>query len=325
MMGNGTAASPIAIDTAALAVKLSTAPLRDSIVSVVTNSIRVGNVNGQNLTAGSLLQTTGTPTGASLKAAGYQVDTAALKTFINGRTTNTLSSAVNTMTSTTNGVSATAPIVNSVSNTFVPATRLLTTTVNGVSSVAVSIPSVASSDSTLASNGLTLNGVTVELGGSLSSATTITTSATNTLALAGLQSGAASDSILVVNPATNALRRVSYERLKDPTLVVTTLAAYTVPSTVDIVIFRGTAASTFTLPSASANRGKVLRILNFAPSNSRINITLSPAPIIYSGAPDFTNATVSNQLTQYGSSAASTLGNTIEIVSDGTDWFKLGN
>jgi hypothetical protein len=64
-------------------------------------------------------------------------------------------------------------------------------------------------DSTSVSNGLTLSGKDVQLGGTLTKATTITTSASNTIALAGLQSGATSDSILVVNPSSGVIRRLS--------------------------------------------------------------------------------------------------------------------
>jgi hypothetical protein len=64
-------------------------------------------------------------------------------------------------------------------------------------------------DKTLANNGLTELGDTVQLGGALTKATTITTSGTNTLAIAGLQSGASTDSILVANPTTGVLRRRS--------------------------------------------------------------------------------------------------------------------
>jgi hypothetical protein len=64
-------------------------------------------------------------------------------------------------------------------------------------------------DSTSASNGLTLSGKEVQLGGTLTKATTITTSATNTIALGGLQSGATSDSILVVNPSSGVIKRIS--------------------------------------------------------------------------------------------------------------------
>ncbi len=64
-------------------------------------------------------------------------------------------------------------------------------------------------DSTTASNGLTLNGKNVELGGSLSKSTILTTSASNTLAINGLQKGNTTDSILVFNPSTGILRSVS--------------------------------------------------------------------------------------------------------------------
>jgi hypothetical protein len=56
-----------------------------------------------------------------------------------------------------------------------------------------------------------------------------------------------------------------------------------------------------------------------------VDITLSPAPVIQGGTPNVTNATVSSELTLYGSNAASALGNSIEVVSDGTNWYKLGN
>lgn len=65
-----------------------------------------------------------------------------------------------------------------------------------------------------AKNGLTKNGDTLELGGTLTRATTISTSATNTLAIEGLQSGSfATDSIVVANPASGVLKRVSASSL----------------------------------------------------------------------------------------------------------------
>ena len=64
-----------------------------------------------------------------------------------------------------------------------------------------------------ASNGITKNGDTVVLGGALNRATTITTSATNTLSIAGLQSGVSTDSVLVADPATGLMRRVSASRI----------------------------------------------------------------------------------------------------------------
>jgi hypothetical protein len=64
-----------------------------------------------------------------------------------------------------------------------------------------------------ATNGITKNGDTVLLGGALNRATTITTSATNTLSVAGLQSGVSTDSVLVSDPATGQMKRVSSSTL----------------------------------------------------------------------------------------------------------------
>lgn len=60
-----------------------------------------------------------------------------------------------------------------------------------------------------ASNGLTRINDSTQLGGSLTKATNITTTSTNTLAISGLQSGTINDSVVMLIPSTNALRRVS--------------------------------------------------------------------------------------------------------------------
>jgi hypothetical protein len=58
-----------------------------------------------------------------------------------------------------------------------------------------------------ATNGLTKTGNVISLGGSLTQATTITTTSGNTLAIAGLQGGAATDSIMTLDATTGVLRR----------------------------------------------------------------------------------------------------------------------
>lgn len=63
------------------------------------------------------------------------------------------------------------------------------------------------------SNGLTKTGNTVELGGTLNKSTTITTDATNTLKIAGLQSGNLATDSLVVSAADGTLKRVTAESL----------------------------------------------------------------------------------------------------------------
>lgn len=58
-----------------------------------------------------------------------------------------------------------------------------------------------------ATNGLTKTGSTISLGGALTGATTVTTTGTNTLAIAGLQGGAATDSIMTLDAASGVLKR----------------------------------------------------------------------------------------------------------------------
>lgn len=61
-----------------------------------------------------------------------------------------------------------------------------------------------------ANNGLTKNGQIVQLGGALNQATTITTTATEFLAITGLTSGSSSsDSVMVVDPSTGQLKIIS--------------------------------------------------------------------------------------------------------------------
>lgn len=65
------------------------------------------------------------------------------------------------------------------------------------------------------SNGLTKTGNLVELGGALTKATTITTTGVNSLAIAGLQSGSKTDSIVVADPTTGVLKRISASSLNN--------------------------------------------------------------------------------------------------------------
>lgn len=71
---------------------------------------------------------------------------------------------------------------------------------------------ISLADAVKANNGVSKSGDTVQLGGALTKATTVTTTATNTLAVAGLQSGSTNDSVVVADPSTGALKRIS---LKD--------------------------------------------------------------------------------------------------------------
>ena len=71
-----------------------------------------------------------------------------------------------------------------------------------------------SSFAKFANNGLTKNGQTLELGGTLNRVTTIETSASNFLQITGLQAGSnTSDSVMVVNPTTGQLKFISASSL----------------------------------------------------------------------------------------------------------------
>ncbi|RAV27759.1 beta strand repeat-containing protein, partial [Sinomicrobium soli] len=59
-----------------------------------------------------------------------------------------------------------------------------------------------------ADNGLTKTDGNIQLGGALTDPTTITADAANTLAIAGLQTGAGTDNVVVADPASGVLRQV---------------------------------------------------------------------------------------------------------------------
>lgn len=84
------------------------------------------------------------------------------------------------------------------------------------------------------SNGLTKTGNLVELGGALTKPTTITTDATNTLKVAGLQSGSLATDSLVVVATDGTLKRVAAESLlqsgDDNFNATAAQATYTVPN-----------------------------------------------------------------------------------------------
>ncbi|BDU26932.1 hypothetical protein FLGSB24_36760 [Flavobacterium sp. GSB-24] len=131
--------------------------------------------------------------------------------------TNSLTYANNNITSVVNGQAATAQIVNSVSNSL-NGTNLITT-VNGFSGSAVDLAPLLSDD-VAADNGLTANDAKIELGGALTKPTVITATASNSLSLAGLQTGSntyvydgesyssVSDRILVGDPVSGLIKQV---------------------------------------------------------------------------------------------------------------------
>jgi hypothetical protein len=178
----------------------------------------------------------------------------------------------------------------------------------------------------LAKNGTSISGDSVVLGGTLDRATTITTSSTNTLAISGLSKATTSDSVLMSSGATGIVKKISVPELRKLNIAITAATSYTVSDTLDAVIFNGTANTTFTIPAASTCKGKEIRFMNYAKSASNISITLS-APVVYEGdVSNITHTVINSKMTvyEYPEGLGSQYGNTITIISDGTDWYKVG-
>ncbi|MFH6998675.1 hypothetical protein ACHRVZ_12135 [Flavobacterium sp. FlaQc-57] len=143
-------------------------------------------INGSNTTV----------SGAGTTIDPYKIDTPSIPV-----TTVANTSTVNSLTTTVNSTTGTAVnIINS--NVLNAANGSLTSTVNGVASTPA-IPVLIA-----ANNGLTATNGTAQLGGILLQPVVVTTNTTNTLAVAGLQTGATTDNI-VVTDANGILKTVT--------------------------------------------------------------------------------------------------------------------
>jgi len=142
-----------------------------------------------------------TVSGSGTTADPYKIDTPSIPV-----TTVSNTSVLNSLNTTVNGV--TGPDVNIINSNLIEAQNgNLVSTINGVASTAV-VPVVID-----ASNGLTVLNGTVQLGGALIQPTVLTASKANTLAVSGLQAGAATDNIIVSDPATGVLKTIASSAL----------------------------------------------------------------------------------------------------------------
>jgi hypothetical protein len=213
----------------------------------------------------------------------------------------TLADAPTTATGATNKAYVDAKIaaaVTNTANTLTATNGQLVSTVNGVASTpAVNVL-------TSADNGLTAANGNLKLGGSLNAATTITTDATKTLAIAGLQSGASTDKMVVVDGA-GVLKSVTATTRNINTIVKKT-ADYTIVDTDYTILANATSnAFTLTLPDATTNTGRVLIIRK---TDESANALTFSSAIKISEATSFTTLNINT---------------TIRIQSDGTDWYKI--
>ena len=180
-------------------------------VGPTTNTLALDRTTGLTSTVNGVAANVAVPAGVLQEIIGY--DAAgnpvyqSVASILSVVTTNTLSSAINTLTSTVNGVVATGSIVNSISNTS--AANSLSTTVNGVTGATV--PIINSNTLTNSANSLSssVNGVV--------SAVPVVTS--NTLGLSqagGLSTAVNGVSANVAIPLGTALQMLAFDAAGNP-------------------------------------------------------------------------------------------------------------
>jgi hypothetical protein len=160
-----------------------------------------------------------------------------------------------------------------------------------------------------ADNGLVVNAGNVKLGGLLTAATTLTTTATATLALSGLQQTTteAKDNVVVVDATTGVLKVIP--RANFVSAITTKNSGYTALATDETILVDATVASvTITLPSAALSLGKKFTIKKIDSSDNNVNITS------VSGTID-TVATVSGGVWLQSWT----------VQSDGSNWFIINS
>jgi hypothetical protein len=190
-----------------------------------------------------------------------------------------------------------AAAVTATTNTLTLTNGQLVSTVNGVATPAVNVLDGAAS-------GLNAANGNVQLGGSLTAATTITTDATKTLAIAGLQNGANTDKMVVVD-GNGVLKSVT-ATTRNINEIAKKNADYTVVDTDYTILADATStAFTLTLPAANASTGRVLIIRK---TDETANVLTFSSAIKISESTSFTTLNMNT---------------TIRIQSDGTAWYKI--
>ena len=119
-----------------------------------------------------------------------------------------------------------------------------------------------------ANNGLTKTASLVQLGGALIIPTTITTTSTNTLAIAGLQGGTGVDSVVVADAATGVLRRMKMSDIGANAIGVTN----GLTKAGNIISLGGTLTTPTTLATSSTNVLNITGLQTSATTDSVVTI-----------------------------------------------------
>jgi hypothetical protein len=126
-------------------------------------------------------------------------------------------------------------------------------------------------------NGLTKTGNLVELGGTLTKATTIVTDATNNLKITGLQSGALATDSLVVSSSDGTLKRVTAESLlQSGNQFFTATGGQTLYSVTNMPV----AASKVWV---YRNGAKLIPVTDYTTSAGQVNLTAGIGALVVAG------------------------------------------
>ncbi len=126
-------------------------------------------------------------------------------------------------------------------------------------------------------NGLTKTGNLVELGGTLTKATTIVTDATNNLKITGLQSGALATDSLVVSSSDGTLKRVTAESLlQSGNQFFTATGGQTLYSVTNMPV---TASKVWVY----RNGAKLIPVTDYTTAAGQVNLTASIGSLVVAG------------------------------------------
>ncbi|WP_157486077.1 hypothetical protein [Flavobacterium soli] len=214
---NGQASTALNLGPAITAAETETSMVQNATTGVITYNKERNGTNTANVlsaTSGNILTYS---TGAFLNAAA--VKNAQQNTIVAGSAPISVAAPVTVGNNTTYTVSvgtANTTTLGVVRQADTNPTVNVTTGVLSVNTAQIAGSGLVSSGNTLAAN--TYNGLKVSttggfndhigIGGSLNEPTTITATSTNTFAVAGLQTGTATDNMLVADPTTGVLKKV---------------------------------------------------------------------------------------------------------------------